>query len=585
MKKLPPWPSAALLPLLLALLLLFNACAGDDDLLTDSVNYTAVISSSDTDVTFLDPSPPPDADDDGSFADAVYDMGINEGLGRASVRPGYGTMYEVFVYSFYDSDGDGIGDLAGLTSQLDYISELGFDGIWLMPIMPSTTYHKYDVVDYYDIDPEYGTLDDFKAFIAACDERGIRVIIDLVINHTSSEHPLFIEACEYLTGLGAAEPDLAACPAVEFYHFNRERVGKSYPVPGTEDWYYEAPFWSGMPDLNLGSAAVRDEIENITRFWLDLGVAGFRIDAAKEFVSGDHAANVEILRWFNDMLKMVRPDAYIVAEVWDQAPVYAAYYESGIDSVFNFAFAGPSGTIKSTADGSRPAENFGKSLAYLDELFGPHNPDYIDAPFYSNHDLDRAAGYYTGEHAAAQTKLALALNLLMSGNSFTYYGDELGMVGAGRDENKRVAMPWVDDPAAPGMCVGPADRQDFDMLYPSLERQIEDPYSIYNYFKNAVIVRRAFPEIIHGRSQNLDTIANSTLAAFVKYDGDDSCVILANLSPNETSIDTAALNTELTTLVSTPVSDIAALLVTDDSSVICTAGTLTLPGHGIVVLK
>ena len=137
----------------------------------------------------------------------------------------YRTYYEVFVYSFYDSDGDGIGDLKGLTQMLDYINDgdpstttdLGCNGIWLMPIMPSTTYHKYDVIEYYDIDPEYGTLDDFKAFVAECEERGIRVMIDLVMNHSSSQHEWFQTACAYLRDLPAgAEPDVAECPYVDY---------------------------------------------------------------------------------------------------------------------------------------------------------------------------------------------------------------------------------------------------------------------------------------------------------------------------------------------------------------------------------
>ena len=122
----------------------------------------------------------------------------------------YRTYYEVFVRSYYDSDGDGIGDIPGLTQKLDYIQELGFNGIWLMPIMPSMTYHKYDVTDYYSIDSEYGTLDDFKVLLEEAHKRGINVIIDMVFNHTSSEHPWFKEACNYLKTLDQGEqPDAA----------------------------------------------------------------------------------------------------------------------------------------------------------------------------------------------------------------------------------------------------------------------------------------------------------------------------------------------------------------------------------------
>ena len=200
--------------------------------------------------------------------------------------------YEVFVYSYQDSNGDGIGDLNGLRNRLDYIEEMGYDGLWLMPIMPSPSYHKYDVMDYKAIDPQYGTLEDMRALVQACHERGIRIIIDLPVNHTSLRHPWFLNAAE---SLQKRQED---SPYIDYYHFSKDPGAKSVQLNGTK-WYYEEQFsGGGMPDLNLDNAAVRNEIQDIMTFWLsDVGVDGFRLDAVTSFYTGDTSRNVAFLNW------------------------------------------------------------------------------------------------------------------------------------------------------------------------------------------------------------------------------------------------------------------------------------------------
>ncbi len=161
----------------------------------------------------------------------------------------YRNYYEIFVGSYCDSDGDGIGDLRGIESKLDYISDLGCNGIWLTPVMAAPSYHKYDTTDYYMIDPAFGTNEDFKALADACHERGIRLIIDLVINHSSNEHPWFKEACDYLRTLPEGEePDPSVCPTVDYYHFSREKLNASYSEVSGSDWYYEAVFYYTHPE-------------------------------------------------------------------------------------------------------------------------------------------------------------------------------------------------------------------------------------------------------------------------------------------------------------------------------------------------
>lgn len=286
-------------------------------------------------------------------------------------------------------------------------SDLGFSGIWLMPIMPSTTYHKYDVIDYYNIDEEYGTLEDFRAFIAECDNRNISVIIDLVMNHTSSQHSWFLQACNYLKGLDGKEPDGKECKYFNYYNFTKEKLtGYYYPIEGTE-WYYEGKFWSEMPDLNLENEDVRQEFAEICKFWLDLGVDGFRLDAAKEYISDHTSDNVKILSWFNSMVKAEKEDAYIVAEVWTDMNIYAQYYESGIDSLFNFSFASNDGIIAKTVNGrneSYTAKAYGKAVETCKERFGQYNENYIDAPFIRTTIWEEAPGTIPVRTAKAKRK-------------------------------------------------------------------------------------------------------------------------------------------------------------------------------------
>lgn len=501
-----------------------------------------------------------------------------------SMDDNYRTYYEVFLYSFYDSDGDGIGDINGLTEKLDYIndgdpatnSDLGCTGIWLMPIMPSPTYHKYDTTDYYGIDSAYGTMEDFEQLISACSERGIKVILDLALNHTSSEHPWFTEACSYLRELGDREVNPEECPYVDYYHFSKEKMSGYEPVEGSDIWYYEAQFWSGMPDLNLYNEALREEIEQIAAFWLSKGVGGFRLDAAKEYVTGADGENTEILAWFRDVVKNINPDAYLVAEVFSDLSVYENYYDSGIDSLFDFAFANKDGIISKVVNGRSAASVYSSKLEEVQNILASHNPDYIDAPFYTNHDMGRSAGYYAGEYSKAQTKLAGAMNLLMSGSAFVYYGEELGMKGSGKDENKRAPMYWEADVDAEGMCDGPADMDDFDMKFGSLAEQIEDETSVYAYYKTAIHLRNHYTAIRKGQTSNLTEYASDTIAAFKKNYEDETLYVFINASALD---ETLLLQKDLQELA------IADALLTGSEKPSVKDGELLVPAYGVVVMR
>lgn len=503
----------------------------------------------------------------------------------------YRTFYEIFVYSFWDSNADGVGDLAGVTEKLDYLndgdsgtdSDLGITGIWLMPIMPPNTYHKYDVKDYMAIDPAYGTMEDFENLVTAAKERNINVIIDLVMNHTSSAHPWFVEACDYLRSIGDGEPDSEVCPYVDYYHFNKGMKWGYSQVAGT-DWYYEAGFWSEMPDLNLHNENVREEFEEICRFWLDKGVAGFRLDAVKEFVSGDTEANVEILTWFNTMVKEMNPDAYLVGEAWTSRPEYAKYYASGIDSLFDFSLAGSGGYINKLASGLYRADTYGSQIAGGDECFSARSTQYVNAPINSNHDMDRQAGYYSGEWAGKQVKLAAALNLTMSGNAFLYYGDEIGMLGKGKDENKRLAMRWTADAGAVGMCHGPVEAErNISQIYPALEEQMEDTYSLYTYYKNLIRLRNQFPSIRKGSTEQLDAFSDNEVCALLKTYEDEKVVLFYNMSAQVKTIDLSAAT--LNDGAALEGKMLEATLVSGETPVSLDGQLMTMPEYSVAVLE
>ena len=489
----------------------------------------------------------------------------------------YRTWYEIFVYSYCDSDGDGIGDLNGVTQKLPELQALGITGIWLMPIHPSTTYHKYNVSDYYAIDPDYGTMEDFENLLAACEDAGIKVIMDLVVNHSGSEHAWFKEAVSYLQSLEAGEmPDASQCKYLDYYYFKptAEVSGGWSQVTGT-DYSYESQFSYDMPDLNLASDAVRQEIRDIMEFWLDKGVAGFRLDAAKEFYSGSASKNIEVLSWLQETAESIKPDVYMVAEVWDTFATITEYYKSGIISIFDYPFGNSDGKIIDVLRGAgNPAvvSTYATALEKANKAYSGSNGDYIDAPFLSNHDVGRIAGFVSGDEN--KIKLAGAMNICMSGSVFIYYGEEIGMSGSGNDPSKRAPMYWNKDrdegtTDLPPECVLPEE-------YPlgSLEEQKKDAGSVYNYYRQAIAIRNALPVISHGDTTAEVPLNQGCVSAQRKTWNDESCIILMNVSAESAEVDLSQYTDW----------ELAASLSADGKTVKLSGTTLKLPAYGVAIL-
>ena len=493
--------------------------------------------------------------------------------------------YEIFVASFYDGDGDGMGDFSGLAQKLDYLNDgddatdadLGVNGIWLMPVMPSPSYHKYDTVDFCAVDHDYGTLAEFQALLEACHARGIRLIIDLMLNHTSARHPWFLQAVEYYQTLAPGEqPDYAACPYAGYYHFSAERAGAmGWHRAGESNWYYEGKFWDQMPDLALENALVRAELEHAAAFWLALGVDGFRLDAVKEYVSGSPKANAEVLAWFNDYVLSVNPAAYVVGEAWETNFVgLAPYYESGVASFFNFPLAQATGAV-AAAVRRGDGEALARLLVQSAETYGVIRPDFIDAPFLSNHDTTRLSAQYAND--LRRMKLAAGLLLTMNGSPFIYYGEELGMNSLGdKDENKRLPMRW-SDADTDGTPLPPAGADEVTQKFPALDEQADDPLSLFNYYRRALRIRNENPEIARGSITAVPALSAGPVAAVEKSAGDGALLLLYNIGSEDVQLSLNGTAYEAYALYG--------YLAVDDAPVTLDKAMLTLPSYAIAVLR
>ena len=437
--------------------------------------------------------------------------------------PGRNSVYyQIFLGSFYDSDGDGIGDLQGVIEKLDYLEkDLGVSGIWLSPIHPSPTYHKYDVVDYYGIDEEFGTIEDFRELADELAEREMDLMMDFVFNHTSSEHPWFIEAKKSLLN-----KETPASHYVDYYNFSEENQAGYTEL--TEGLFYESQFWSEMPDLNLDNPAVREEISDIAQFWIDEGVNAFRLDATTQFYEEQIGKNTELLAWFMETVREMDDEIYVVGEAWTGESIVLDMYKSGIDSFFNFQFSQNDGRIVKSINQGK-GHSLAESVLSYQEKINKRNPEAVDAFFLSNHDNGRSAAYFTNQ--LDKQKLAASIYLLMPGNSFVYYGEEIGMLGSGVDENKRLPMEWGngEEDFIPNRYPG-ADYQDFEI--DSVEKQLVDEESLLVHYQTAIQIKNRYPELVEGDLALLD-FGEAAIYALLHED----LLVLHNLSAESVTVE------------------------------------------------
>ncbi|OQY10479.1 MAG: hypothetical protein B6I28_00975 [Fusobacteriia bacterium 4572_132] len=411
-------------------------------------------------------------------------------------------FYEIFVRSFADGNGDGIGDFKGLGDNLDYLEDLGVDALWLMPTFDSPSYHGYDIVDYYNVEPDYGNMEDFDEFIKKAHKKGIKVILDLVVNHSSIDNEWMKEAEK---GEESKYYDYYVW-ADDFDNLN-ETGGW-----GQDIWKYSKEakknymgiFWSGMPDLNLRNKEVRKEIKNVAKFWLEKGVDGFRLDASKHIDDKNKEVTLNWWKEFNSYVKEVNPEAYLVGENWDSdSNVIAPFFET-MDSSFNF---GISSEIISLADGKKV--DVIEKLNEMYKIYGGYKKDFIDATFIKNHDMERVRSSLNGN--VKKVKLAATILLTLPGTPFLYYGEELGQKGMKPDANIREPFDWYASGEGFGMTSmkvgGFSDRMKYTKANDgiSLEEEAKDPKSIYNYYKKLIKIRKSTNLFTEGQYKTLNT--------------------------------------------------------------------------------
>ena len=424
-------------------------------------------------------------------------------------------FYEIFVGSFSDSNGDGTGDLRGIINRMDYLNDgdpdsgnsLGIEGIWLTPVFLSPSYHKYDVTDYYQIDPAFGTEEDLKDLIALCHERDVKLILDLPLNHTGENNTWFRNFKKAQQAGDTEDP---------FYNFYTW-ISPEDPVPAGRRFrklsdpslLVEANFSDNMPELNFDNENVRQAVLDVAAYWMNLGIDGFRFDAAKYPYYGEHEKNSLFWNWYMSELKKINPDIYTVAEVWDGDAVIEHYLKAF--NCFHFASAMAEGIIAETARGA-DVNRFTRFVQNYLESIHAINPESMDILFIANHDTDRAAGYLTVASGCMQ--MGANLYILSPGSPFIYYGEEIGLRGsrggANTDANRRLAMCWGD-----GDTVRDPEGSNYDKSkFSSVADREKSKTSILWHYRKLIAIRKANPEIARGEYTALE-FKNTKLGGFL----------------------------------------------------------------------
>ncbi len=497
-------------------------------------------------------------------------------------------FYEIFVRSYYDSNSDGIGDFNGLIEKLDYLNDgdpnttidLGITGIWLMPIFSSPSTHGYDVTDYYAVNSEYGTMNDFRHLVDEAHQRGIRVLIDLPINHTSSQHSWFIKSqdvqSQYHDWYIWADNDPGWKGA-----WNQQVW---YPLNSS---YYYAFFWEGMPDLNYTNSAVTKEMEKITQFWLnDIGIDGFRLDAISSLIE-EGSSTIETQAshvWFTNYFKFYKglnPEAMTIGEIWMPDDIVIPWVANKqVDLAFEFDLSAT--MLSSITDGN--------STRMLETLKSGTRrfPAGQYGTFLTNHDMARVMTQLDGNLEKA--KAAASLYFSLPGVPFVYYGEEIGMFGEAPDEQGRRPMQWTGGQYAGFSDVAPWKLPDANYEVFNVSTEIDDPKSLNSHYRALISLRNSHPALQTGDLLLLST-NDQGLFACLRTMSNESMLILVNLSGSP--IRNYQLSLASSTLPQgeyTPISlldetELAELIVLEKGQILNYVPALEIPPYASIIME
>jgi alpha-glucosidase len=490
----------------------------------------------------------------------------------------HAVFYEIYPRSFADSNNDGIGDLNGIASKLDYLKALGVDAIWITPCFPSPQVDfGYDVADYENIDPTYGTLADFDRLVAEGQKRGIRIILDFVVNHTSDKHPWFLDSRSSRT---AAHRDWyiwrdGKAPGVPPNNWLSTFGGSAWTFDSATGQYYYHYFYAGQPDLNWRNPAVKEAMFDVTRWWYKRGVAGFRLDAVDTLYEDPNLKDNPVLPGKNrygdpnmvdeyntklpevhDVLRGLRKvadesDAVLIGETWtrniDELKEYYGEHSNELQMPMDFMFT----QVKTLSP-----PQFRKQIAAVEAAGGW--PVFV----ISNHDITRSYNRWgDGVHNDQIAKLMGALYLTLRGSPIMYYGEEIGMenndpkrredvkdpigklgwpVEKGRD-GERTPMQWNHDENA-GFTKGtPWLPVAENYKTHNVADELKDPNSILNFYKRVLALRHKEPAFLDGAYIGLNESDPNVLSYLRQYK-DQAILVAINMSdsPQMVSFDLSA---------------------------------------------